>query len=89
LLPTAGLPVLLSQVAEVKFGAAQKRGDGSINGKPAVILTVEKQPAFSTIALTDEVEKALAELQTSLPKDVKLNSKIFQQKNFIEPRFPM
>lgn len=80
----SGLPVLLSQVAEVKFGGAQKRGDGSINGKPAVILTVEKQPAFSTIALTNEVEKALAELQTSLPKDVKLNSKIFQQKNFIE-----
>jgi HME family heavy-metal exporter len=79
-----GLPVLLSQVAEVKFGAAQKRGDASINGKPAVILTVEKQPAFSTVELTDEVEKALAELQTSLPKDVKLNAKIFQQKNFIE-----
>lgn len=78
------LPVLLSQVAEVKFGAAQKRGDASINGKSAVILTVEKQPAYSTVALTDEVEKALAELQTSLPKDVKLNSKIFQQKNFIE-----
>jgi CzcA family heavy metal efflux pump len=77
------LPVLLSQVAEVKFGAAQKRGDASINGKSAVILTVEKQPAYSTVALTDEVEKALAELQTSLPKDVKLNPKIFQQKSFI------
>jgi CzcA family heavy metal efflux pump len=79
-----GLPVLLSQVAEVKFGAAQKRGDASINANPAVILTVEKQPDFSTVALTDEVEKALAELQSSLPKDVKLNAKIFQQKNFIE-----
>jgi HME family heavy-metal exporter len=79
-----GFPVLLSQVAEVKFGAALKRGDASINGKPSVILTVEKQPAFSTVALTDEVEKALAELQTSLPKDVKLNAKIFQQRNFIE-----
>lgn len=79
-----GLPVLLSQVAEVQFGAAQKRGDASINGKPAVILTVEKQPDYSTIALTDEVEKALSELQVSLPKDVKLNPHIFQQKNFIE-----
>ncbi len=78
-----GLPVLLSQVAEVKFGGAQKRGDAGINGKPAVILTIEKQPAYSTVALTDEVEKALAELQTSLPKDIQLNSKIFQQKNFI------
>lgn len=80
----SGLPVLLSQVAEVKYGAAQKRGDASINGKPAVILTVEKQPGYNTITLTNEVEQALAELQPSLPKDVKLNPKIFQQKNFIE-----
>lgn len=78
-----GLPVLLSQVADVKFGGAIKRGDASINGKSAVILTVEKQPGASTIDLTNEVEKALAELQQTLPKDVKLNSKIFQQKNFI------
>ncbi|QQS31102.1 MAG: efflux RND transporter permease subunit [Sphingobacteriales bacterium] len=77
------LPVLLSQVAEVKFGGAQKRGDAGINGKPAVILTIEKQPAFSTVSLTNEVEKALDELQKSLPKDIQLNSKIFQQKNFI------
>ena len=79
----AGLPVLLSQVAEVKFGAAIKRGDASINAKPAVILTVEKQPGASTIELTDEVEKALASLSKSLPSDIKLNPYIFQQKNFI------
>jgi len=78
-----GLPVLLSQVADVRFGAKQKRGDAGINGKAAVILTVEKQPAYSTIELTDAVEKALAELQPSLPADVKLNPKIFQQKSFI------
>lgn len=80
---TEGLPVLLSDVAEVKFGAAIKRGDASINTKPAVILTVEKQPGASTIELTKEVEKAIAELQLSLPKDIKLNPRIFQQKNFI------
>lgn len=80
---TDGLPVLLSDVAEVKFGAAVKRGDASINAKPAVILTVEKQPGASTVDLTNEVEKAVAELQLSLPKDIKLNPKIFQQKNFI------
>lgn len=78
-----GHPVLLSQVAEVEYGAAVKRGDASINGKPAVILTIEKQPGSSTIDLTDEVEKALAELQSSLPPDVKLNPQIFQQKHFI------
>ncbi len=78
-----GLPVLLSQVAEVKYGAAVKRGDASINAKSAVILTVEKQPGANTVELTEEVEKALAELQLSLPKDVKLNPDIFQQKHFI------
>ena len=78
-----GLPVILSQVADVKFGSALKRGDASINAKPAVILTVEKQPGANTVQLTDEVEKALLELQSTLPKDVKLNPRIFQQKNFI------
>lgn len=78
-----GLPVLLSDVAEVKFGAAVKRGDAGINGKPAVILTVEKQPGASTVELTEAVEKAVAELQASMPADVKLNPDIFQQKGFI------
>lgn len=81
---TDGLPVMLGDVAEVKFGSAIKRGDAGINGKPAVILTIEKQPGASTIDLTNEVEKAIAELQTSLPKDIHLNSKIFQQKHFID-----
>lgn len=80
----SGFPVLLSQVADVKLGAAVKRGDASINGKPAVILTVEKQPGASTIELTEKVEQALSELKSSLPKDVKLNPYVFQQKNFIE-----
>lgn len=79
----AGLPVLLSQVAEVKFGAQKKRGDAGLNGGPAVILTVEKQPNGNTIALTDEVTKAIEELRVSLPKDVKINTEIFQQKHFI------
>jgi len=78
-----GSPVLLSQVAEVQFGAAIKRGDASVNARPAVILTVEKQPGASTVDLTAEVEKALEELKPSLPPDVRLNPEVFQQKNFI------
>ncbi len=78
-----GVPIVLSQVADVQFGAALKRGDASINGKPAVILAIEKQPGTNTVALTDEIEKACADLQMSLPRDVKLNPKIFQQKSFI------
>ena len=79
-----GSPVLLRQVADVQFGAAIKRGDASVNARPAVILTVEKQPGASTIDLTDDIERALAELQPALPPDVRLNAKVFQQKNFIQ-----
>jgi len=79
-----GSPVLLSQVANVQFGAAIKRGDASVNARPAVILTVEKQPGANTVTLTDDIERALAELQTSLPPDVRLNAKVFQQKSFIQ-----
>lgn len=79
-----GLPVLLSQIAEVKFGGAIKRGDASVNGKPAVILTVEKQPGTSTVELTKKVEVALAELQKTLPSDVRINANLFQQRHFIE-----
>ncbi|NUN99454.1 MAG: efflux RND transporter permease subunit [Saprospiraceae bacterium] len=78
-----GSPVLLSQVADVRFGAAIKRGDASVNAQPAVILTVEKQPGANTVALTDDIEKALEELQPTLPEGVQLNAKVFQQKNFI------
>ncbi|AEE54438.1 efflux RND transporter permease subunit [Haliscomenobacter hydrossis] len=78
-----GSPVLLSQVADVQFGAAIKRGDASINAKPAVILTVEKQPGANTVTLTEDIEQALNELKLSLPSDIELNPKVFQQKNFI------
>ena len=81
---TNGTPVLLSNVAEVKFGAGIKRGDGSLNGKPAVILSIEKQPNASTIDLTKQIIKAINELKTSIPKDVKINTDVFQQKHFIQ-----
>lgn len=76
-------PVLLKQVAEVKFGGPIKRGDGSFNGKPAVILSIEKQPGSSTIDVTDEALNAIAEIKASLPKDIEINTDVFQQKNFI------
>jgi len=78
-----GMPVLLKQVAEVKQGAATKRGDAGINGSAAVILTVEKQPSANTSELTDEVVKACEELKSALPPDVIINPYIFQQKSFI------
>ncbi|MCC6414274.1 MAG: efflux RND transporter permease subunit [Saprospiraceae bacterium] len=81
---TQGAPVLLSQVADVQFGAAIKRGDASVNAKPAVILTVEKQPGENTLELTEKIEKALADLEPALPPDVRINTQVFQQRYFIE-----
>jgi Cu/Ag efflux pump CusA len=66
-----GTPVLLSQVADVKIGAAIKRGDASFNGKKAIIVIVNKQPAADTPAVTKSVEAAMDEIKSSLPKDVK------------------
>ena len=76
-------PILLKQVADVQFGAGVKRGDGSLNGNPAVILNIEKQPGANTVTLTTEIEKAIAEIQSSLPKDVKIQTNVFKQKDFI------
>lgn len=76
-------PVLLKQVAEVKFGGPIKRGDGSFNGKPAVILSIEKQPGSSTIDVTGESLKAIEEIKASLPKNIQINTDVFQQKHFI------
>ena len=77
-------PVLLKQVAELKLGGPIKRGDGSLNGKPAVILSIEKQPGTNTITLTKEITTALEDIKKSIPKDVKINTEVFQQKHFIE-----
>ena len=77
-------PILLKQVAEVKFGPTLKRGDGSLNGNPAVILSIEKQPNGNTVELTEEIKKAVAEMQATMPADVKINTDVFQQKHFIE-----
>ncbi|PYF74670.1 efflux RND transporter permease subunit [Pedobacter nutrimenti] len=77
-------PVLLKQIAQVKYGPTLKRGDGSLNGNPAVILSIEKQPNGNTVELTEEIKKAVAEMQLTMPKDVKINTDVFQQKHFIE-----
>ena len=80
----AASPITVKQVANVAFGARFKRGDGSVNGRPAVILSIEKQPGAATVGLTEAVEKALVELKPSLPKDVQLNTRLFKQSDFIE-----
>lgn len=80
----SGNPVLLHQVADIKLGAAIKRGDGSFKGKEAVILSIEKQPTASTVTLTNDIIAAFDEIKGSLPKDVKIHTDVFQQKTFIQ-----
>ena len=77
-------PILLKQVATVRFAAKLKRGDASFNGKPAVILSVQKQPGADSVKLTREVEVALAELGKSLPGGISVNNILFKQADFIE-----
>lgn len=79
-----GQPILLSQLARVKLAPAIKRGDAGYNGKPAVILSVQKQPSADSVALTREVEKALADLAKSLPGGVEAPRFLFKQADFIE-----
>jgi CzcA family heavy metal efflux pump len=79
----AGVPILLGQVADVGIGAALKRGDGMVNGKPAVIVIANKQPQADTPAVTRAVEAAMAELKAGLPKDVNV-AVTFRQEDFIE-----
>lgn len=79
------LPILLEDVADVRIGAQMpKLGLASERGKPAVLLTVTKQPATSTLELTAKLEASLKDLQKNLPPDVKVSTDIFRQSRFIE-----
>jgi HME family heavy-metal exporter len=77
-------PVLLSQVARVREGAQVKRGDATVDGAPAVMIVVSKQPGADTRLLTTNVIKALEDLKSSLPEDIRVNPEVYQQKEFID-----
>ena len=79
-----GQPILLRQIAEVTFAAAIKRGDAGFEGKPAVILGIQKQPTADTIALTNAIEDALTGLKASLPAGMEAPRVTFRQASFIE-----
>jgi CzcA family heavy metal efflux pump len=79
-----GTPVLIRNVASVQLGPALKRGDGSFNMHSDVVATVQKQPNANTIEVTRQIEAALAGLKGTLPADVTVETKAFQQATFIE-----
>lgn len=79
-----GRPVLVGDIAEVREGARLKRGDGSYQGKPSVVMTIQKQPGADTVAVTRAIEDAVAEIRPTLPAGVVINTDVFKQANFIE-----
>lgn len=81
---SGGQPVLLSDVAEVRTGAAVKMGTASQNASPAVILAVAKQPNINTLRVTEQIEANLHAIAASLPQDVRLDTHIFRQADFIQ-----
>jgi CzcA family heavy metal efflux pump len=78
-----GVPVLLSQVADVRVGAAPKFGDGSIDATPGVVLAVQKQPGANTLELTRRIERELAAMQRTLPTGMTVHTDLFRQADFI------
>ncbi len=77
-------PVYVSDVAEVKLGSAVKMGYASLNAEDAIILSISKQPNINTLEVTKNIERNLREIKKSLPADVKMDTKIFRQADFIE-----
>lgn len=76
-------PVFLRQIAQVEEAARLKRGDAGYMGRPAVILSVEKQPEVDTLALTAAVEAAVAELNGTLPDGIRISPPVFRQADFV------
>jgi CzcA family heavy metal efflux pump len=79
-----GKPILVKDIATVIEAPRLKRGDGSYNGKPSVVMTIQKQPDSDTVTITEQVDIAIKELRSSMPDGIIINTDVFKQANFIE-----
>ena len=77
-------PIRVRDVAELRVGESLKRGDGSHNGRPAVILGINRQPNVNTLALTRVLDGVVEEIQAELPSGMRLETRLFRQAEFIE-----
>jgi Cu/Ag efflux pump CusA len=77
-------PIFLKQVASVDFAPRVKRGEAGYNGKAAVIISIQKQPAADTVTLTRKIEAALQDIQRTLPAGISATNVQFRQATFIE-----
>ena len=82
--PGTPVPITIREVADVRYAGPVRRGDGSVNGAPAVMLSVQKQPNADTLTLTAKTEEVLGDIRHTLPPDLVIETKIFRQANFIE-----
>ena len=81
---TPSRAVLLRDVARIVTGIQSKRGDSSVNGEQSVVITIGKQPTADTRWLTEEITRALEDLKGSLPEDIRINTELYQQREFID-----
>lgn len=80
-----GDPILIEDIADVRIGAKSPQlGVASERGKPAVLMTITKQPQTNTIELTENIDKAIAELKATLPSNIHVSTDIFRQARFID-----
>ena len=79
-----GVPVTIGQVADVRLGAALKRGEASEQGRPAVVISIQKSPGTNTLALTNEIDSLFEQLKPTLPVGMVLNPDVFRQSHFID-----
>ena len=77
-------PIRVRDVADVRLGESLKRGEGSRNGQPAVILGIHRQPDVNTLALTADLDRVLDAIQAELPSGMQLDARLFRQADFIE-----
>ncbi len=76
-------PVTLRDVADIRIGAAVKRGIGSYNGNDAVILAIQKQPNVNTLELTNTLEQTIDAIEKTLPEGMQIETNLFKQASFI------
>ncbi len=79
-----GRPIFIRDVAQVKIGPALKRGEGSHNAAPAVVLGIQRQPGANTLELTRKLDATLVEIQNALPAGMRIDKQVFRQSDFIE-----
>jgi CzcA family heavy metal efflux pump len=80
----SGVPILVSHLGEVRIGEGPKRGEASAQGRPSVVLGIQKQPGANTLSLTRELDRVLGDIQAKLPEGMKIDKAIMRQSDFIE-----